>query len=74
MDSKQVDKQIAARCKGKLTEKNIRMCSVAKAMNVSQNTIYQKMLGNSALTCSELTTIAAICGLTHSDVNFILFG
>lgn len=74
MDQKMNDKQIAARCKGKLTEKRIKMCSVAREMKMSQNAIYQKMLGNSPLTVSELATIAAICRFTREDVNFIIFG
>lgn len=74
MDSKLIDKEIAARCKGKLTEKRIKMCSIAREMKMSQNAIYQKMLGNSPLTVAELATIAAICRFTREDVNFIIFG
>ena len=74
MNLKTADKEIAARCKGKLTEKRIKMVSVAKALNVSQNTIYQKMMGNSPVTVSELAAIAAVCRFTREDVNFIIFG
>lgn len=74
MDRKKVDKEIAARCKGKLTEKRIKMNAVADQLGVSDNTIYQKMLGHNAMTCSELATIAMKCNFTREDVNFILFG
>lgn len=74
MNTKKVDKEIAARCKGKMTEKRIKMRSVSAALGVSDNTIYQKMLGNVGLTVSELVQIAAICQFTRDDVNFILFG
>lgn len=74
MDAKKIDKEIAARCKGKLTEKRIKLRAVAAALGVSDNTIYQKMLGNSSLTVTELAQIAMKCNFTREDVNFIIFG
>ena len=74
MDIKKIDRDIAARCKGKLTEKRIKMRAVSAALGVSDNTIYQKMLGNVGMTVSELVQIATICNFTREDVNFILFG
>ena len=74
MDRKKVDKEIAARCKGKLTEKRVKMNAVAMKLGVSDNTIYQKMLGNNSLSCSELATIASSYNFTREDVRFILFG
>lgn len=74
MDQKKVDKEIAARCKGKLTEKRVKMRAVADVLGCSDNTIYQKMLGHHSLSCAELATIASSCHFTREDVNFILFG
>lgn len=74
MDRKQVDIEIAARCKGKLTEKRIKMNAVSKKLGISDNTIYQKMLGHNSLSCAELAQIAMNFNFTREDVNFILFG
>ena len=74
MDSKKHDKEIAARMKAKLTEKRIKLCTVAAKLGVSQNTIYSKMQGKAPISCAELTLIAASCQFTFEDVNFVLFG
>ena len=71
---KETEKQIAARCRGKLAEKRIRLNSVADVIGVSETTIYQKMNGASILTAGELATIAMTCNFTREDVNFIIFG
>ena len=68
------DQEIAARCKGKLTEKRIKMNAVADNLGVSNNTIYQKMLGHNSMSCSELARIAMTCNFTREDIYFILFG
>lgn len=74
MDRKNIDKEIAARCKGKLTEKRIKMNAVSKALGISDNTIYQKMLGHNSLSVGELARIAMFFNFTREDVNFIIFG
>lgn len=74
MDRKKLDEEIAARCKGKLTEKRIKMNAVSKKLGIADNTIYQKMLGHNSLSCGELYEIAINFNFTREDVNFILFG
>ena len=71
---KEIEKQIAARCRGKLAEKRIRLNSVAEMIGVSEPTIYSKMNGVSNLTVGELSIIAAMCNFTRDDVNFVIFG
>ena len=50
------------------------MNAVSKKLGISDNTIYQKMLGHNSLSCGELYEIAINFNFTREDVNFILFG
>lgn len=74
MKNSELTKSIALRCRGKLSEKRIKLRAVAAVLGVSEATIYSKMSGGSDLTLSELSTIASTCNLTREDVCFILFG
>ena len=73
-ESKRIDEQISARCRGKLTEKRIRMNKIAEVLDISDNTIYKKMSGESAFTVGEIYLIAIACNLTRDEVYFIIFG
>jgi Helix-turn-helix. len=71
---KEINKKISARCSGKLRERHITMKEVAKALNMSESTIYKKMSGQSDLSVGELFLIAMNLRLTHEEVNYIFYG
>ena len=73
-DTTKKDKEIAARLRAKLTEKRIRIGSLADVIGVAPTTIYQKLNGNSGISITELFLISTACCFTREDINYIIFG
>lgn len=73
-DTTKKDQEIASRLRAKLTEKRIRIGSLADVIGVAPTTIYQKLNGNSGISAAELFMIATACCLTRDDINYIIFG
>ena len=73
-NAEEKDRAIAARLRGKLTEKKIQINSLVDVVGVAPNTLYRKMSGETGITIAELYLISMACLFTREDVNYIIFG
>lgn len=63
-----------ARLKGKLKEHGVRGEDLAKLWDCSLPTVYYKLNGKTIITVDELRAVSLNCGLSDSEVLYILFG
>lgn len=64
----------AAELRAAIARKGRTYRSLAKALGVSEQTLYNKLNGESEFRASEIGTIAAELGLSPLETNAIFFG